>query len=316
MHEAWLIPALVFATVLLAVEGLSWYFTQSRRAAAAVNRRLAESRAEIGRVEALSALRERDSLLDSDLHLVRRFSEFMAQTGLALDRRVFFLVIAALCAVLFFAWGLAVGRGFTAFALALISALAVTMAFLRIARQRRLARFGDLLPDTIDVIVRAIRVGYPLPAAFALVAREMPEPVAGEFGKAADEIMFGRDLRAAVDNLFRRVGQEDLLFLILAIKVQSQTGGSLADILARLSRLLRNRSKLALKIRALSADGRISALVLSLMPFLLFAGIDLISPSYFGEIRNNPIVGPALIYGAVSLAIGNFIMYRMVNFKF
>jgi tight adherence protein B len=211
---------------------------------------------------------------------------------------------------------MAIGRGVSAFALAIITALLMIVAFLRTARRRRLARFAELLPDTIDVIVRAVRVGYPLPAALELVSREMPEPVASEFGKTADEIMFGLDLRTAVDNLFRRVGQEDLLFLILAIKVQSQTGGSLADILARLSRLLRNRTKLALKIRALSADGRISALVLSLMPFLLFAGINLISPSYFGDIRDNPIVGPALIYGALSLAIGNFVMYRMVNFRF
>jgi tight adherence protein B len=316
MREVWLIPALVFAAVLLAVEALSWYLTQSRRTNAAINRRLAESKGEQGRAEELNALRARDRLLDSDFRLVRHFNEFLAQTGLDINRRKFFVILAALSAVLFLAWGMAIGRGFAALALAVITALGFVVAYLRVARQRRLARFAELLPDTIDVIVRAIRVGYPLPAALELVAREMPEPVAGEFGKTADEIMFGRDLRTAVDNLFRRVGQEDLLFLILAIKVQSQTGGSLADILARLSRLLRNRTKLALKIRALSADGRISALVLSAMPFLLFAGIDLISPSYFGDIRENPIIGPALIYGALSLAIGNFIMYRMVNFRF
>ena len=316
MREVWLIPALVFAAVLLAVEALSWYLTQSRRTDAAINRRLVQSRTERGRAEELSALRARDGLLDSDFGVVRHFNEFLAQTGLNLDRRKFFLIQAALSVVLFVAWGMAIGRGASALALAIITALLMIVAFLRTARRRRLARFAELLPDTIDVIVRAVRVGYPLPAALELVSREMPEPVASEFGKTADEIMFGLDLRTAVDNLFRRVGQEDLLFLILAIKVQSQTGGSLADILARLSRLLRNRTKLALKIRALSADGRISALVLSAMPFLLFAGINLISPSYFGDIRDNPIVGPALIYGALSLAIGNFIMYRMVNFRF
>jgi tight adherence protein B len=192
----------------------------------------------------------------------------------------------------------------------------LTFLYLRIVRERRLARFADLLPDAIDVIVRAVRVGYPLPGALELVGREMPEPVGNEFAMTADEISFGQDVRTAIDNLFRRVGQEDLLFLVLAIKVQSQTGGNLADILSRLSRLLRNRTKLTLKIRALSADGRISALVLSLMPFILFGGICLISPGYFGEIKDHPLVGPALIYGALSLLIGNLVMYRMVNFKF
>ncbi len=316
MNEALLIPALVFAAVLCAVEALFWYLTQSRRTTASIKRRLTESGTGRARAQELDALRARRGLLDSEYALVRRCNEYLAQTGLDLDPRVLAAVFVAMSALLFFVWGLAIGRGPAALALAVVSAATAVIAFLRVARQRRLARFAELLPDTIDVIVRAVRVGYPLPAALELVSREMPEPVASEFGKTADEILFGQDLRTAVDNLYRRVGQEDLLFLILAIKVQSQTGGSLADILARLSRLLRNRSKLALKIRALSADGRISALVLSLMPFLLFGAIELISPNYFGEIRDNPVIGPALIYGALSLAIGNFVMYRMVNFKF
>ena len=87
-------------------------------------------------------------------------------------------------------------------------------------------------------------------------------------------------------------------------------------MLSRLSRLIRNRARLHLKVRALSAEGRISAIVLSLMPFILFGGVSLISPSYFGEIRHEPLVFPALVYGALSLIVGNLVMYRMVNFKF
>src|SRR5262249_27593373 len=156
--------------------------------------------------------------------------------------------------------------------------------FFHTVRARRIARFSELLPDAIDVIVRGLRVGYPLPAALELVAREMPDPIGSEFGMTADEISFGQDLRTAVENLHRRVGQDDLPFLLMAINVQSQTGGNLAEILTGLSRLLRNRGKLALKIRALSADGRMSAIVLSLVPFILFGGITLISPSYFAEV--------------------------------
>jgi tight adherence protein B len=123
-------------------------------------------------------------------------------------------------------------------------------------------------------------------------------------------------VRTAIENLYRRVGQEDLLFLIVAINVQYQTGGNLAEILARLSRLIRQRARLRLKISALSAEGRVSALVLSVMPFILLAGISLISPGYFGEVRDHPLVAPALIYAGISLLVGNIVMYRMVNFKF
>ena len=119
-----------------------------------------------------------------------------------------------------------------------------------------------------------------------------------------------------MENLHRRVGQDDLQFLIVAVNIQTQTGGNLAEVLLRLSRLIRSRSKIALKIRALSAEGRISAKFLSLMPFIMVGIISLVSPSFFAEVRHSPAIEPALIYAAISLVIGNLVMYRMVNFKF
>jgi tight adherence protein B len=240
----------------------------------------------------------------------------LAQTGLRLDRSVLLLWIAAIAAVSFLVWALLLGAGLTSAAAAIVSTLGLVVLFLETVRQRRIARFTELLPDAIDVIIRGLRVGYPLPVALDLAAREMPDPIGSEFGMTSDEITFGQDMRTAIENLYRRVGHEDLLFFVVAINVQNQTGGNLAEVLSRLSRLLRNRSKLRLKIRALSAEGRASAVVLSLMPFILFGGIGLISPGYFGEIRNDPIVMPALIYGAISLLLGNIVMYRMVHFRF
>jgi tight adherence protein B len=196
-----------------------------------------------------------------------------------------------------------------------VSAAVAIVIYLEAVRRKRIARFAELLPDSIDVIVRGVRVGYPLPVALELVARELPEPIKTEFGMTADEISFGQDIRTALANLYRRVGHEDLLFLVVAINVQTQTGGNLAEVLSRLSRLIRARMKLHLKVRALSAEGRMSAIVLSLMPFILFGGVSLISPSYFGEIRHEPLVYPALVYGAFSLIIGNLVMYRMVNLR-
>jgi tight adherence protein B len=100
------------------------------------------------------------------------------------------------------------------------------------------------------------------------------------------------------------------------VNVQHQTGGNLAEILTRLSRLMRNRCKLRLKIRALSSEGRLSAIVLSLAPFILFGVIMLISPDYFGSVRDHPVIPLALGVGLTLLAIGNIVMYRMVHFKF
>jgi tight adherence protein B len=152
--------------------------------------------------------------------------------------------------------------------------------------------------------------------ALGLVAREMPDPIGTEFGIVLDEIRFGLDQRVAVNNLYERVGQEDLSFLSTAINIQSQTGGNLAEILQSLSRLLRNRAKLRLKIRALTSEGRWSGIFLSAMPFILFLVLNLVAPKYFADLKGHPILIPAIGLGLTLLAIGNLLIYRMVNFKY
>src|SRR5205085_4749610 len=99
--------------------------------------------------------------------------------------------------------------------------LSLVFLFLRRQRGKRIARFAEQLPDALDIIVRGVRVGHPFSAALRLVAKEMPDPIGAEFGMTVDEIAFGLDLRRAIENLYRRVGQEDLLFLTVSVNVQS-----------------------------------------------------------------------------------------------
>jgi len=183
-------------------------------------------------------------------------------------------------------------------------------------RSRRIFNFAEQLPDAIDIITRGVRAGLPFSSSVTLVAREMADPVATEFGMLADEIAFGLDLRSALDNLYRRVGQEDLLFLTVAVSIQSQTGGNLGEILSRLSKLMRSRSKMRLKINALSAEGRLSAVALTLLPFALFLIINFLSPAYYSTVRGNALLEPAIYLGLSLLVVGNIIMYRMVHFKY
>ena len=316
MNELWIITAVVFVAVVLGVEASYWLAVRSWQTQKSINRRLTLSKRLASPAAVLSALRAERSFFDGKHPLLRRINDRFAQTGLRPDRSILLLSVAALGAASFLVWALILGAGLTSAAAAILSTLGLIALFLEIVRQKRIARFTELLPDAIDVIIRGVRVGYPLPVALDLAGREMPDPVGTEFGLTSDEISFGQDVRTAVENLYGRVGHEDLMFFVVAINVQNQTGGNLAEVLSRLSRLLRHRSKLRLKIRALSAEGRVSAVVLSLMPFVLFGGIGLISPGYFGEIRNDPLVMPALIYGGISLLVGNIVMYRMVHFKF
>jgi tight adherence protein B len=113
------------------------------------------------------------------------------------------------------------------------------------------------------------------------------------------------------------VGHEDLLFLTMSLKIQSQSGGNLAEIMSRLSRLLRERAILRLKVRAISAEGRLSGVFLTAMPFVLFGIVSLMRPDYFfnNVVSNHPFTVPVLTIGLIMLGLGNIIIYRMVNFK-
>jgi tight adherence protein B len=197
----------------------------------------------------------------------------------------------------------------------LIGAPALVGLYLSITRRRRIERFAQQLPDSLDIIVRGLRVGHPFSSAIELVAREMRDPIGSELGITADEMTFGQDVVTAVSNLYRRVGQEDLVFLAIAVSVQSQTGGNLADVLARLATLMRERVTMRLKIKALSAEGRLSGWFLSAMPFILFGAIQLVATDYFGGLKGSPFLVPALVYGLTSLILANIAIYRMVNFK-
>ena len=316
MNELWLITLFVFMAALLGVVAIYWLVFEAQSTRKSIGRRLALSRQLGSPTEILETLRRERRIVDTDNSVLKGLNDFLTQTGLRLDRSRIIFAAIGLGALFYVAFGLVSQFGFVSLGAAIIAAVATMFGYFRAVRRRRIARFAEQLPDAIDAIVRGIRVGYPLAVALDLVAREMPDPIGTEFGMTADEISFGQDIRTAMEGLYRRVGQEDLQFLTVAVNVQTQTGGNLAEILLRLSRLVRNRTKIALRIRALSAEGRASAKFLTLMPFLLVGIISLVSPSFFAEVRHSAAIEPALVYAAISLLIGNIVMYRMVNFKF
>lgn len=234
----WTIPALAFVATLLGVLAVNGLVSHAGLIQKSTNRRLAASRQPADSMEALDALRRERGFVDVENPWLRSINDQLMQTGLKLDRKLLLLSIFALALAQFLLLGAVFGYGIIALLMSVILALALTYLFFRAVRRRRIQRFAEQLPDAIDLIVRGVRVGYPLPVALGLVAREMSDPIGAEFGLTSDEITFGQDVKTAVDNLYRRVGQEDLLFLVVAINVQSQTGGNLAEVLTRLSRLI------------------------------------------------------------------------------
>jgi tight adherence protein B len=315
--ELWIIYALIFGTAIFAVQGLYWLVFRARHQRNLINRRLALTDRLENPTQVFEALRrERGLGILVDAPMLKKLEELVVQSGLTITPATWFGILFLLSAVFFFLFAFWMGFGLITLGLAVVAAVTVLAAFLLQVRRRRIGRFTEQLPDAIDVIVRGLRAGHPFRVALGLAAREMPDPIGSEFGILADEISFGLEQKIALDHLARRVGQPDLTFLSIAVNIQGETGGNLAEILYRLSLLLRSRMKLRLKIRAVSSEGRLSAVFLSAMPFVLILIIHLIHPSYFGDVRYHPLFVPAIVLGLLLLACGNFVMYRMVNFKY
>ncbi len=201
-------------------------------------------------------------------------------------------------------------------AAAVLSGVVLPMLVLLIMRARRRHKFSSQLPDAIDIIVRSLRAGHPVPVALGMVGREMGDPVGSEFGMALDELTYGLDLEQSMKNMFYRVEHEDLGLLVTAVSLQASTGGNLTEVLSNLSRIIRARFKMRRKVRALSAEGRVSAYGLSALPAIVFVTLNIIAPEYYGDIWDEPITVPLLIGIIIWAIIGMGVMYKMVNFKF
>jgi len=315
--ELWVVYALVFGAALLGIQGVYWFLFKTRREQKAINRRVALSTKTPNPTEVLEVLRrERGVDFLPQISSFESLELLIIQSGLRLTGPKLIMIVAFCGMVWYFIIQYVTGFVSLAAPLAIILAFASLYLFLKIARRRRIAAFSEQLPDALDVIVRGLRAGHPFRVSLALVAREMPDPIGSEFGIVADEVTFGLEQTTAIDNLCRRVGQPDLSFFSTAVTIQQQSGGNLAEIMTRLSRLLRSRSKMRLKIRSLSAEGRLSAIALSSTPFVLTGVIHLVAPEYFALTSDSPVIMPAIVFGLFLLIVGNIVMYRMVNFRF
>ncbi len=182
-------------------------------------------------------------------------------------------------------------------------------------RAKKMTLFGKQLPEAVDLITRSLKAGHPVPVAISMVAREMPDPIGSEFGMVADEVTFGSDLVTALANMHTRVGHPDLPLLISSVSIQSATGGNLREILDGLSKVVRARLKMKAKIRAISAEGRISAVFLSAMPVILFAVLLTLMPDYYSGVWQYSETWWGFSGLIFWLVAGNAMILKMVSFK-
>ena len=242
-------------------------------------------------------------------------NKLILQSGLTLGLKklLMFVVagsIAAFLATLFFRQSLVEGS-----VAGIFCATAAPYFVLRVLRGRRLKKFEGQLPDALDIIIRSLRAGHPVPIAVNMVAREMADPIGSEFGLVGDEITYGADLETAMRNLYSRVGQDDLPLFVTAVAIQGSTGGNLGEILENLSAVIRQRFKMRRKVKALAAEGRASALILSSLPILMFGIVQLVAPDFYGSVWQYEITKVILGLAICWMLVGNLAMYKLVNFK-
>jgi tight adherence protein B len=198
---------------------------------------------------------------------------------------------------------------------ALLIGTAVPYLALRFLRGRRQGRFAAQFPDALDMIVRSLRAGHPVPIAINMVSREMTDPIGTEFGIVSDEITYGADLETAMRNLYARLGSDDLPLFVTAVGIQGSTGGNLGEILENLSGVIRQRFKMRRKIRALASEARASAMILSALPIGMFIVVQVVAPDFYAAVWHEHLTKVLLGGAAGWMLMGNLIMFKMVNFK-
>jgi len=282
-----------------------------------INRRLMISKDRTDRESVLIELRRERGLTAAGnfrLNFIA-LNRLILQSGLTMGLTRLVIIIVIVSVVAFAAVMFIRSSMLEAFGAALFCATILPIMVLRMLRARRQKRFSAQFPDALDIIVRSLRAGHPVPIAITMVGREMADPIGSEFGVVSDEVTYGADLETAMRNLYARIGSEDLPLFVTAVAIQGSTGGNLGEILESLSGVIRQRFKMRRKIRALAAEGRASAMILSALPIGMFIVIQFIAPEFYRAVWHEPLTKILLGSAAGWMLLGNLIMFKMVNFK-
>jgi tight adherence protein B len=187
--------------------------------------------------------------------------------------------------------------------------------YVYLKKKRRMEKFQRQLPDALDLIARALKAGHAFTGGLKMVGDELEEPIGTEFDKTLNEINFGSGIPEALKNLTQRVDCPDLRFFIISVIIQRETGGNLAEILAKIAYLIRERFKLQNRVQVLSAEGKLSAIILIAIPFVIALALSVLNPAYIKTLFIDP-VGKALVaFALLMMVIGIFVMKRMIEIR-
>lgn len=314
-----LIYAAVFVGTLFLFEGVYYLIRDIREGPQqAMNRRLRMIAAGTDTQTTLRKLRRdtKDPLSRALAGIVPSVDKLILHAGMTISITRLLLIMVTLGASIFAVLELLTPASLIISSTsAILAGCGLPYLFLLHKKRARLRAFGEQLPDSLDLIVRSLRAGHPVSAALSLVSKEMADPIGSEFGIVVDEMTYGLDLSETLRNLAARVPQEDLHFLIVTIQIQYMVGGNLAEVLGKLSQIIRDRYQMFAKIRAVTAEGRSSAVLIGSLP-MVFAGFMVLTrPEFFAAVIDDPLFWPMVAGGVVLMILGQIWIYKLVNFK-
>ena len=319
LSAAPIIYILIFLAVLLLVEGIYLtVFGKSISLNNRVSRRLALLEKNQNREQVLEQLRKEMSqhMNARGIPLYSILASKAQKANIAFSPQALLGIMALLSGVAYF--GLTVG---TSAGLPVRIAVAVAMGvggvyvWVNGKAKKRMALIEEQLPDAVELMVRSLRVGHPFTSAVAIVAKEVADPLGTEFGVIADEAAYGRDVTESLKAFAERMDSQDLRFLAVAVTIQQQSGGNLAEILHGLAKVIRARFKLFRRVKAITAEAKWSGMFLSAFPIGALVMILTLKPDYFDEVKETSLFIPLALVVGVFLVVNVVFMRMMVNIK-
>ncbi|MGF6861973.1 tight adherence protein B [Rhodobacteraceae bacterium MBR-64] len=309
----------IFIGVLLLVEGIYLtVFGKSISLNSKVNRRLDLLEKGGKREEVLEQLRKEMSqhMRSQGIPLYSILAKKAQKANIAFSPKALVGIMGLLAGIAYV--GLTIGTSAETpvrIVVALAMGIGAVYAWVNKKAKKRLSMIEEQLPEAVELMVRSLRVGHPFASAVSIVAKEVPDPLGTEFGMIADEAAYGREISESLKALAERVDMQDLRFLAVAVTIQQQSGGNLAEILEGLSKVIRARFKLFRRVRAITAEAKWSGMFLSAFPIGAMIMIQLLKPDYYDEVKNTGAFIPAALAVGVFLLVNVIYMRIMVNIK-
>ncbi len=314
-----IIYGLIFIAVLVLVEGIYLtVFGRSISLNSRVNRRLDLLEKGTGREKVLEQLRKEmtQHVKSQKLPLYSLLAEKAQKANIAFSPVQIILLMVVLSGMAFV--GLTLGTGASApirAAVAIAMGVGGIYVWIDKKAKTRMALIEEQLPEAVELMVRSLRVGHPFSSSIGIVAKEIPDPLGTEMGMISDEAAYGRDMGESLKAMAERINMQDLRFLAVAVSIQQQAGGNLAEILDGLAKVIRARFKLFRRVKAITAEAKWSGKFLSGFPIVALIGINIAEPHYYDKVRETAYFVPACLVVGAFLVANIFVMRALVNIK-